>query len=676
MFVTRRALGLLAAATLILAACGGDTQGRTRNQALPETSVSPTESDESDDAPTEDTIGQVEAPEETTVNTIVVPDDPVVEDQGSGSSETSAPAQNVIGQNDDGDDEVALDTPDKKGGKQIVSNKISICHATGNGKFVEIAVDPNGLNGHGNHQGDVIPAPAGGCGSIEVPDTTTSTSTTTTTLPKDQGERKWTDESFGVMTVNEFYSDGVKASGPGGVMAYSMSNGTILPPGLALDSKTGGVSGIPTRAGTFSFSMYVSFWGCVCGLGKSFSVTVEEPRKPEVSDPSWTDTGLGLLIEGVKYQDGFSAFPNPQSYSVAGALPPGLTFDASSGAISGTPTKEGSYTFTVTANYQQGKLEPLNVLAVVTPSISKVWVDDTIAVFVLDSPYSDGVQAKGGGNLDGTMRGVMGYTVPKGGALPTGITLDYKSGRLSGTPTQPGPFRFSIYAGFWAGSGLYLEFSGVLGQPGSSPTTVATTTTTVEPDDSVVVSTTDSPVTTTSTVPAGSVGEDGSAGEGTATTTSVDGTPEVVQSDRPAERQVTLVDVVSPNQIVAQVLPSDVDRITCDSGCLQLLITRVGLEKGRVFGRTTSTDWTPLDAVNDSIEFVIDDDVTNFQIKVVGEDGTTYVMQGQTQRAEEPDGSSASSSFSLWWLLLLLVLLLLIARAILRNRRKRSSSAA
>jgi hypothetical protein len=45
------------------------------------------------------------------------------------------------------------------------NDKITICHATGSKKnpYNEITVSVNGLNGHGQHGGDIIPAPAGGC---------------------------------------------------------------------------------------------------------------------------------------------------------------------------------------------------------------------------------------------------------------------------------------------------------------------------------------------------------------------------------------------------------------------------------------------------------------------------------------------------------------------------------
>ena len=47
----------------------------------------------------------------------------------------------------------------------IRDGKIKICHATGNetNPYNEITVSVNGLNGHGTHEGDIIPAPEGGC---------------------------------------------------------------------------------------------------------------------------------------------------------------------------------------------------------------------------------------------------------------------------------------------------------------------------------------------------------------------------------------------------------------------------------------------------------------------------------------------------------------------------------
>lgn len=47
------------------------------------------------------------------------------------------------------------------------NDKITICHATSSKKnpYNEITISVNGLNGHNKHEGDIIPAPAGGCPS-------------------------------------------------------------------------------------------------------------------------------------------------------------------------------------------------------------------------------------------------------------------------------------------------------------------------------------------------------------------------------------------------------------------------------------------------------------------------------------------------------------------------------
>ena len=50
------------------------------------------------------------------------------------------------------------------------TGKITICHATGSEKnpYIEISVDANSLNGHGTHEGDIIPAPEEGCPTTSI----------------------------------------------------------------------------------------------------------------------------------------------------------------------------------------------------------------------------------------------------------------------------------------------------------------------------------------------------------------------------------------------------------------------------------------------------------------------------------------------------------------------------
>lgn len=48
---------------------------------------------------------------------------------------------------------------------QVSDDKITICHATGSetNPYNEITVSINGLNGHDQHEGDIIPMPESGC---------------------------------------------------------------------------------------------------------------------------------------------------------------------------------------------------------------------------------------------------------------------------------------------------------------------------------------------------------------------------------------------------------------------------------------------------------------------------------------------------------------------------------
>lgn len=66
------------------------------------------------------------------------------------------------------------------------------------------------------------------------------------------------------------------------------------------------------------------------------------------------------------------------------------------------------------------------------------FTDATLEPFVLDTPYSDGVEV----NAD---RGAPAYAVSTG-ALPSGIVLDASTGAVTGTPTTAGAWIFTIAA--------------------------------------------------------------------------------------------------------------------------------------------------------------------------------------------------------------------------------------
>jgi hypothetical protein len=79
--------------------------------------------------------------------------------------------------------------------------------------------------------------------------------------PGAEGSPEWTDTTLGSMMVGTAYSDGVAASGDP-TPTYSVTDGD-LPAGLTLDPDTGAITGTPTTAGPYDFTVTASSSGGV-----------------------------------------------------------------------------------------------------------------------------------------------------------------------------------------------------------------------------------------------------------------------------------------------------------------------------------------------------------------------------------------------------------------------------
>ena len=138
--------------------------------------------------------------------------------------------------------------------------------------------------------------------------------------------------------VGAAYSQTLVAAGGSGSYSWSIASGS-LPPGLSLSS-AGVISGTPTTAGTYTFTVQVSD-----GIGtvtQSLSITIGVAL-------SISTTSLPNGYLNIAYSQTLVAAGGSGSYSwsiASGSLPPGLSLSLA-GVISGTPTTAGTYTFTV-----------------------------------------------------------------------------------------------------------------------------------------------------------------------------------------------------------------------------------------------------------------------------------------------------------------------------------------
>ena len=178
------------------------------------------------------------------------------------------------------------------------------------------------------------------------------------------------------------------------------------------------ISGSATVSGLSPNTAYNFSWFAqddqVIGSG-SYSFSTQAVPSP----PVWVDnTVFGFAGKNQSYSDGVSATNSPTYSIISGSLPPGISLNSSTGAITGTATTLGTYNFTVQASNGGGSITAALSIEVIL-SFSVAFGNITN---VTENSFSFGYIAS---NEDNSSSATVSFSISPAGTIsaPTSFTV-------------------------------------------------------------------------------------------------------------------------------------------------------------------------------------------------------------------------------------------------------------
>jgi hypothetical protein len=198
----------------------------------------------------------------------------------------------------------------------------------------------------------------------------------------------------------------------------------ILPNGLTFDPATATISGTPTTAVLSIDLVFTAANGINPDATQTFNLVITPA-------PAILSGTPPAGIVGVFYTHTFAVTGNPfPTRSLSGTLPDGLSYDAATATISGTPTTAGTsagLTFTAANGINPDATQTFDLVIDPAPTAPTI-TSAPPPLGVVGVPYSHTFTASGNPTS----------TISLTGTLPAGLTFDVGTATISGTPTTVG----------------------------------------------------------------------------------------------------------------------------------------------------------------------------------------------------------------------------------------------
>ncbi len=219
------------------------------------------------------------------------------------------------------------------------------------------------------------------------------------------------------------------ASGGSGAYLWSVRG----VPGVTVNSMTGVLSGTPTSSGILTLTVTLTDANSLAfSISRSYSVTITTENLTIIT------SALPSGIQNRAYSASLAGNGGSGSYNWMISGIAGLTVNAGTGAIGGTPTVGGNLTLTVTLS------DVLNPGA--TPAVRQITVAIALATLTITTPTNLGKFAPNAAmqRKFAAAGGSPAFTWSATG-IPATLTLNPATGQITGnTPANPGNYSFIV----------------------------------------------------------------------------------------------------------------------------------------------------------------------------------------------------------------------------------------